>query len=128
MYENKARLLCTAEAYPTALFDRIVTVSDAQKMAPRTSSRSRRNDDANVCVDNELGFAKDRTISRLTEMNSKEYLERHAAKLSGEFFQDTSDLYRELYQEISESGNSEISDLSGELSQEISEKGNLLQA
>ncbi|KAK1293760.1 hypothetical protein QJS10_CPB17g00138 [Acorus calamus] len=128
MYENKARLLCTAEAYPTALFDRIVTVSDAQKMAPRTSSRSRRNDDLNICVDNELGFAKDRTISRLTEMNSKEYLERHAAKLSGELSHDTSDLYRELYQEISERGNSEMSDLSGELSQEISEKGNLLQA
>ncbi|KAK1268381.1 hypothetical protein QJS04_geneDACA022861 [Acorus gramineus] len=117
MYENKARLLCTAEAYPTALFDRIITVSDAQKMAPRTSSRSRRNDDVNVCVDNELGFAKDRTISRLTEMNSKEYLERHAAKLSGEFSQGTSDLYRELYQEISERDNSEIS-----------EKGNLLRA
>jgi len=33
-------------------------------MAPRTSSRSRKNDDSNLCVDNELGFAKDRTISR----------------------------------------------------------------
>ncbi|KAK8604854.1 hypothetical protein V6N13_082321 [Hibiscus sabdariffa] len=78
MYENRARLLCAAEGSPVELFENIVTVSDAQQMAPRTSSRSRRNDDSNLCVDNELGFAKDRTISRLTEMNSKEYLEQHA--------------------------------------------------
>ncbi|OMO97095.1 ATPase, AFG1-like protein [Corchorus capsularis] len=78
MYENRARLVCTAEGSPVELFENIVTVSDAQQMAPRTSSRSRRNDDSNLCVDNELGFAKDRTISRLTEMNSKEYLEQHA--------------------------------------------------
>ncbi|XVE71712.1 hypothetical protein DITRI_Ditri10aG0173800 [Diplodiscus trichospermus] len=86
MYENRSRLLCTAEGSPQELFENIVTVSDAQHMAPRTSSRSRRNDDLDLCVDNELGFAKDRTISRLTEMNSKEYLEQHAEerKLSQE--------------------------------------------
>ncbi|CBI36595.3 hypothetical protein VitviT2T_016962 [Vitis vinifera] len=82
MYENKARLLCTAEGSPLQLFERIVTIADAQNMAPRTSSRSRKNDDFDLCVDNELGFAKDRTISRLTEMNSKEYLEQHAAMLA----------------------------------------------
>ncbi|KAL7200184.1 hypothetical protein ACSBR2_022313 [Camellia fascicularis] len=82
MYENKARLLCAAEGFPVELFQSIVTISDAQQMAPRTSSRSRRNDDMDLCVDNELGFAKDRTISRLTEMNSREYLEQHAAMLA----------------------------------------------
>ncbi|XP_051117973.1 uncharacterized protein LOC127242463 isoform X2 [Andrographis paniculata] len=82
MYENKARLLCTAEATPVELFERIVTIADAQQMAPRTSSRSRKSDDSDLCVDNELGFAKDRTISRLTEMNSREYLEQHAEMLS----------------------------------------------
>ncbi|KAK9106987.1 hypothetical protein Syun_022998 [Stephania yunnanensis] len=81
MYENKARLLCTAAGTPMELFERIVTIADAQNIAPRTSSRSRRNDDLDLCVDNELGFAKDRTISRLTEMNSKEYLEQHATML-----------------------------------------------
>ncbi|XP_034199799.1 AFG1-like ATPase isoform X4 [Prunus dulcis] len=81
MYENKARLLCTAEGTPFELFEKIVTISDAQQMAPRTSSRSRKNDDSGLCVDNELGFAKERTISRLTEMNSKEYLEHHAATI-----------------------------------------------
>ncbi|XP_010904606.1 uncharacterized protein [Elaeis guineensis] len=81
MYENRARLLCTAEASPVELFERIVTVADAQKISPRTSSRSQKRDDIDLCVDNELGFAKDRTISRLTEMNSKEYLEQHEANL-----------------------------------------------
>lgn len=64
MYENKARLLCTAEASPVELFESIVTVADAQKISPRTSSRSQKKDDVDLCVDNELGFAKDRTISR----------------------------------------------------------------
>lgn len=64
MYESKARFLCTAEASPMELFERIVTVADAQRMVPRTSSRSRKSDDLDLCVDNELGFAKDRTISR----------------------------------------------------------------
>ncbi|KAJ1267991.1 hypothetical protein BS78_07G102100 [Paspalum vaginatum] len=80
MYENKARLLCTAEAGPTELFENIVTVGEAQKVSPR-SSRSQKSDDPDLCVDNELGFAKDRTISRLTEINSKEYLEDLEARL-----------------------------------------------
>ncbi|KAJ7955702.1 lactation elevated protein 1 [Quillaja saponaria] len=81
-YENKARLLCTAEGSPQDLFQKIVTISDAKQIAPRTSSRSRKNDEPDLCVDNELGFAKDRTISRLTEINSKEYLQQHAALLA----------------------------------------------
>ncbi|RWW53118.1 hypothetical protein BHE74_00040409 [Ensete ventricosum] len=53
------------KASPAELFERIVTVMDAQKIYPRSSSsRSRRTDDIDLCVDNELGFAKDRTISR----------------------------------------------------------------
>ncbi|OAY65591.1 hypothetical protein ACMD2_24983, partial [Ananas comosus] len=80
MYENRARLLCTAETPPVELFERIVTVADALKVSPR-SSRAPKGDDPDLCVDNQLGFAKDRTISRLTEMNSKEYLEQHEANL-----------------------------------------------
>ncbi|XP_078148830.1 uncharacterized protein LOC144544253 isoform X2 [Carex rostrata] len=81
MYENKGRLLCTAEASPVELFESIVTIADAKKFSPRSSSRSQRTDDLELCVDNELGFAKDRTISRLTELNSKEYLEHFEANL-----------------------------------------------
>lgn len=91
MYECKARLLCTAEANPVELFERVVTVSDAQKISPRTSSRSQRIDAVDLCVDNELGFAKDRTISRLTEMNSKEYLEHHANVISTQETSNTAD-------------------------------------
>ncbi|KAF6997289.1 hypothetical protein CFC21_013527 [Triticum aestivum] len=79
MYENKGRLLCTAEAEPIELFENVVTVAEAQKSSPR-SSRSQKSDDPDLCVDNELGFAKDRTISRLTELNSREYLEDFEAK------------------------------------------------
>ncbi|KAJ4833114.1 hypothetical protein Tsubulata_006216 [Turnera subulata] len=82
MYEHRARLLCTAEGSPLDLFEKVVTIADAQRMAPRTSTRSSKSDDSDLCVDNELGFAKDRTISRLTEMNSKEYLEQFEESLA----------------------------------------------
>uniref|UniRef100_A0ACD5XCU0 Uncharacterized protein n=1 Tax=Avena sativa TaxID=4498 RepID=A0ACD5XCU0_AVESA len=80
IYENKGRLLCTAETVPIELFENIVTVAEARKRSPRSSSRSQKHDDPDLCVDNELGFAKDRTISRLTELNSREYLEDFEAK------------------------------------------------
>ncbi|XP_076910815.1 uncharacterized protein LOC143568575 [Bidens hawaiensis] len=91
MYENKARLMCTAEGTPFELLERIITIADARNIAPRTSSRSRKNDDFDLCVDNELGFAKDRTISRLTEMNSKEYLEQHSEMITNKLFEVSRD-------------------------------------
>eukprot|EP00249_Psilotum_nudum_P017992 c26589_g1_i2 orf=350-1867(+) len=84
MYEKKARFLCSAEADPVELFHRCVTVSDAP-----THPRSSHSDEADICVDNELGFAKERTISRLTEMNSRPYLEEHAATRLGTRTQST---------------------------------------
>ncbi|CAL0330402.1 unnamed protein product [Lupinus luteus] len=81
IYENKVRLLCTAEGSPHEIMEKIVTISEGKLMAPRTSTRSRKHDVSDLCVDDELGFAKDRTISRLTEITSKEYLEHHAAVL-----------------------------------------------
>ena len=64
MYENKARLLCIAEGSPLQLFEKTMTVVDAQFFTPRTSLRSRKKDEYDLCVDNELGFTKDHTISR----------------------------------------------------------------
>ncbi|KAM0939214.1 putative hexokinase [Dioscorea sansibarensis] len=81
MYEKRARLICTAEASLVEVFENVLTVAEAQKRSPRTSSRSVKSDDLDLCVDNELGFAKDRTLSRLIEMNSREYLEQHEANL-----------------------------------------------
>ena len=34
--------------------------------------------DENLCIDDNIGFAKDRIISRLTEMQSVEYARSHA--------------------------------------------------
>jgi len=84
MYEHKARFMCSAEALPIELFKKVVTRADARSMK-RRDVRSNRGEDADLLVDNELGFAKDRTISRLTEMHSREYLGEHAAiHLGGE--------------------------------------------
>ncbi|KAG6427805.1 hypothetical protein SASPL_112052 [Salvia splendens] len=54
MYENRARLLCSAEGSPMELFEKVVTISDAATTRGLSE----------VCVDDDLGFAKDRTISR----------------------------------------------------------------
>ncbi|XP_047309074.1 AFG1-like ATPase [Impatiens glandulifera] len=82
MYERKARLVCTAEGIPNDLFERIVTIIDAKQMAFGIGSRLSMNDDLELCVDNQLAFEKERTISRLTEMNSREYLDQHAVLIS----------------------------------------------
>ncbi|KAK8965052.1 hypothetical protein KSP40_PGU011536 [Platanthera guangdongensis] len=84
MYENRARFLCNAEASPSALLEKIVTVAEARRISPRSSSRSQKGDDLELCVDNELGFAKDRTISRLIEMSSREYLEQHEQNIASQ--------------------------------------------
>ncbi|KAH8957000.1 hypothetical protein BDL97_07G070100 [Sphagnum fallax] len=76
MYEHRARFLCSAEAPALELFAKVVTIRDAPR---RKNSRSSHSDQADLLVDNELGFAKDRTCSRLTEMQGAEYLEDHAA-------------------------------------------------
>lgn len=55
MYENKARLICSAEGTLTDIFEKIVTISDAKDME---------NEMSDLCVDNELAFVKDRSISR----------------------------------------------------------------
>lgn len=61
MYEHKTRLLCSAEATPVELFERVVTYADRPQQHP---GRSREEETADLLVDNNLGFAKDRIISR----------------------------------------------------------------
>jgi len=71
MYEHRVRMLIAADAPPFDLFEKVVTQADvAAKPALR--------DVPDIVVDDNLGFAKDRTISRLTEMQSLEYLIAHA--------------------------------------------------
>ncbi|GIL76360.1 hypothetical protein Vretifemale_5974 [Volvox reticuliferus] len=71
MYEARTRLLVTAESAPVDLFTNIITQFDAAKKPDLAAL-------PDVVVDDNLGFAKDRTISRLTEMQSLEYLLHHA--------------------------------------------------
>lgn len=72
LYENKVRLICSAEADPNALFEHIHTYSESKSCADTTRG--------DTVVDDNLGFVKDRTISRLIEMQSSEYLADHAKK------------------------------------------------
>ncbi|GBG65132.1 hypothetical protein CBR_g49493 [Chara braunii] len=67
MYEHRTRFVHSAKESPLVLFERIVTLADSKAAGGGLGP--------DVCVDNELGFAKDRTISRLTEMQSIEYIE-----------------------------------------------------
>lgn len=53
--------MCSAEGSPQELFAKVVTRADAPK---KSDTRSVRHSDADLLVDDELGFAKDRTISR----------------------------------------------------------------
>jgi protein AFG1 len=61
MYEHRARFMCSAEGSPKELFDKVVTRADAPR---KTDTRSTRVEDADLLVDDELGFAKDRAMSR----------------------------------------------------------------
>jgi hypothetical protein len=95
-------MLISAEGTPFELFERILTQQDARKAGGTTaghinissgssqrsmtmqqhgfssSSSSGAGGGEDIVVDDQLGFAKDRTISRLTEMQSVEYLLQHA--------------------------------------------------
>lgn len=91
-------MLLSAEGTPFELFEKVITQQDARQASSaaygsRNSSSSHgqrgmqlqhgfssssSSEGGDVVVDDQLGFAKDRTISRLTEMQSMEYLLAHA--------------------------------------------------
>jgi peroxisome-assembly ATPase len=62
------QVLISAEGYAQQLFQNVCTHEESQK-------RSNTDD---LVVDDNLGFAKDRTVSRLTEMQTSEYAIAHA--------------------------------------------------
>lgn len=63
----RIRVFMSAEAEPFELFEKVL---------PHAEAKGRTEDD--LVVDDNLGFTKDRTISRLIEMQSREYLTQHA--------------------------------------------------
>ncbi|KAF8055927.1 Afg1l [Scenedesmus sp. PABB004] len=81
LYEHRVRLLLSAEGTPFELFERIETqagAAAARRAGARLPGASGASSSGEVVVDDQLGFAKDRAISRLTEMQSLEYLIAHA--------------------------------------------------
>lgn len=104
LYENRTRLLASAEAPPFALFENVVTRAEARERAQRrqkerelggggfgdngssssssSSSEQQQQQQQNEVVDESLGFAKDRAVSRLTEMQSAEYASAHLEVLA----------------------------------------------
>jgi peroxisome-assembly ATPase len=109
MYENKARLLCTAEAAPIELFENMVTISEAQKNSPRSSRSKKKMTILTYVWTTSLGLPRIVQLAgnrsrqyfcinhsellgtvlivchfgdcRLTEINSREYLEDMEEKL-----------------------------------------------
>ncbi|EFN56104.1 hypothetical protein CHLNCDRAFT_22338, partial [Chlorella variabilis] len=73
LYEHRVRFLCSAEAMPFELFENVKTQQEARAAPPSPSE----------VVDDNLGFAKDRTISRLTEMQVGRWLGQHACLCVG---------------------------------------------
>lgn len=84
---HRVRFLCSAEAMPFELFENIQTQAEARQArggggaagssysgggSGSAYSSSPSGSSSSVVVDDNLGFAKDRTISRLTEMQSEE--------------------------------------------------------
>lgn len=67
-YEERVRLIIGAEGGPMELLRKMVTQGEYAK-GPKTED---------LCVDDNIGFAKDRTVSRLIEMQSQEYAVAHA--------------------------------------------------
>ncbi|CAL5221501.1 g3705 [Coccomyxa viridis] len=76
LYEHNIRLFCSSEGLPFELFQHIMTRSQANE--PKVMQGAHDDD----IIDDNLGFSKERCISRLTEMQSFEYLIEHARQHS----------------------------------------------
>ena len=71
MYEHRVKALISAEAYAHELFRNVCTVQEGRE-------RSKGGGGGDLVVDDNLGFAKDRAVSRLIEMQTLEYAVAHA--------------------------------------------------
>lgn len=74
LYQHRTKLLISAEAYPEGLFRHVFRPSETAAMPSGSDAY----------VDEHLGFVKDRTVSRLLEMQSVEYAMVHAEQYQPE--------------------------------------------
>uniref|UniRef100_A0A061RPQ1 Lactation elevated protein 1-like n=1 Tax=Tetraselmis sp. GSL018 TaxID=582737 RepID=A0A061RPQ1_9CHLO len=72
-YEQRCRVLVAAEAKVADVFKNVYGHAEA-----RQALRDGGVTEEELVVDDNLGFTKDRTVSRLIEMQTDEYLEQHA--------------------------------------------------
>lgn len=70
LYDHRVRLFVAADDAPHALFEKVVSRAEAAGLGGRLA--------ADAVIDDNLAFAKERTISRLIEMQSLDYLMDHA--------------------------------------------------
>eukprot|EP00879_Flechtneria_rotunda_P012649 GHRR01013207.1.p1 GENE.GHRR01013207.1~~GHRR01013207.1.p1 ORF type:complete len:536 (+),score=192.87 GHRR01013207.1:1802-3409(+) len=77
LYEARVRLLISGDGTPFELFNKVLSQQEARSLDSRAHESSSGSGPEPV-VDDHLAFTKDRTISRLTEMQSIEYQIQHA--------------------------------------------------
>jgi len=97
-YEHQCRMLIAAEGPPHKVFGRVYGIVEGKKLVKdgAISSVLRKTEDGEasihrsnvseeeIVIDENLGFVKERTVSRLIEMQSSEYLEHHAQQRAPE--------------------------------------------
>lgn len=76
VYEQRARLVLAADAQPAELFQLLLTQAELREARAAKQLASLEE----VVVDDVVGFAKERTISRLIEMQSVHYSRQHATR------------------------------------------------
>jgi peroxisome-assembly ATPase len=68
-------VVVAAAAPPAELFANIVTQAEAHSREKARSTPGCERESSKLVVDDNLGFVRERTVSRLTEMGSLEYLQ-----------------------------------------------------
>jgi len=74
VYEQRARLILAAQGQPASLFENIVTQAEFHDAKSRLPAEAMEQ----LCVDDNVGFSKERCVSRLLEMSSIHYARQWA--------------------------------------------------
>eukprot|EP01024_Parvocaulis_polyphysoides_P012761 TRINITY_DN14745_c0_g1_i1.p1 TRINITY_DN14745_c0_g1~~TRINITY_DN14745_c0_g1_i1.p1 ORF type:complete len:366 (+),score=35.10 TRINITY_DN14745_c0_g1_i1:96-1100(+) len=94
LYERRIRLLCSAEGDHEELLKYVTTSKDQHAIDVE--------DVTDLLVDNNLGFAKNRTVSRLGEMQSVEYAIEHAERHEPQLLMALKEAQQKMQRQTSE--------------------------